>query len=203
MTRGLDCAAVRDLVPDYVGGDLAAPMANAVAKHLRDCVECRRLAGSQLAAHQALVRAGERRFPGVDDAMFASLHRDVMAMVAAAPTAPRRRNGRLGAAAAAAVLFFCGWIATRQASGLAERSPIRATGTGYSVPLDGPASMRPLGENNPLPFGTPIEDAGLGLRGRLSLRTLEDTGLISGSELTVLPPTAPASPKSSVGHDRR
>lgn len=206
MSRGLECATVRELVPDYVGGDLTTAKAAAVSQHLRDCVECRRLAGSQLAAHQALVRAGERNLPGVDDAMFASLHRDVMAAIGQQPVAPRTRSlGRAGAVAAAAVLFACGWFATRPVGGLADRSPIQAIGTGYS-PSAGPTMLRPLGEDRVLPVGTGFEDAGMGLRGRLSLRTLEDDATF-GHELTVLPPAPPTIPAklatSPAGHGRK
>lgn len=173
------CAKVGSWLPGFVGDNLDADAAAIVRAHLRDCVLCRREAAALQQARNALQRLGTAPAPGVDDAWFAELQRDVVAAVG-------RQAHRVGprwweicrwplSAAAAAALFLCGWWLVRDAGpeSLLQRPPIATavghTGPAKAVPWSGERlEMLPLGDEGGVENGV-----GPGMMGRWRLRTLE------------------------------
>jgi hypothetical protein len=171
------CVPVRAMLPLFVGGDLEPAPAKAVRDHLRACAPCRREAGSLLQAVRGLRRAAEADpVPGVDDAMFARLHDRVMQRVEQMGPAPRRAAfwtllRRAGVVAAAAALVLGGFWLSGQGGGLLQRPAIRADG----VAAGSSPGLQHLGHED---RQAAVEPAGLGLMGRLSLRTLEDEQVV-------------------------
>jgi anti-sigma factor RsiW len=80
----MNCTRVQELLPLYVGADLAAREAEIVRAHLETCALCRELA-EEFAASAAWLQAAPP--PEFDEAFFAALRGDVQQAIA--QTAPR------------------------------------------------------------------------------------------------------------------
>lgn len=173
------CAKILPWLPGFVGDDLDADRTAAVREHLHTCVGCRREASSLQQAHQALQRLGPAAAPGVDEAWFAELQRDIVDRVgrAAERDGPRWRDALRWpvSAAAAAALFLCGWWLVRDGGpeSLLQRPPIATTvghsGAAKAVPWSGQrVQVQQLGDEGGVENGV-----GPGMMGRYRLRTLE------------------------------
>jgi hypothetical protein len=198
--RELGCRRTLGRLPLFVGGDLDDRVARAVSAHLRSCQSCRREASAQLQAKNALADAvAATVVPGVDEALFVELHQRVLERVAtAAPTAPRQWGRRAAIAVAAGTLFGLGWLAARPDGGLLGRTPIHAAGAAHrgSDSFAGP-TLQPLGHDVMWRFVRHAEasdSSGLGLMGRLMLRTLEDEEPAMAGDLFDEPSVSPAGP---------
>ncbi|MFY9343979.1 MAG: zf-HC2 domain-containing protein, partial [Planctomycetota bacterium] len=78
------CAAVRETLPWFVGGDLEPRRAGAVREHLVHCRLCRSEAAALQQGVQRLQQAGSEPVAGVDDSFFADLQRRIVDEVRAA-----------------------------------------------------------------------------------------------------------------------
>lgn len=169
------CADIRDLLPWFVGADLAAADLARVREHLQGCLACRRLAAGGQQAHKALQGLHEPP-PGVDDDFFHRLQADVIAKVEAVTSETsigRRRWPWLVAAAAAFALGYFGFTAASPEARVLHRDRL-------AVPTGEPARVVPWSgarvELQPLGHEGPVEalPVGSGMSGRWQLRTLED-----------------------------
>lgn len=206
------CRTVREQLPWFAGDDLDARTAAEVRAHLVDCLACRREASVLQRATAALGScadaAGTAETPAAT-AMFADLHRSIVAAVAAEP-APRgtvaagllrRATGwhpgwRVVVAASVLVAVgFWGGIAAadRRADGASRMLDAGGphaldAGTPLVVPYAGPrVALRPLAEDR----GDEVEAGPSGLLVRRALRQLVDDGV-------PVPPLA-VPPKASTG----
>jgi len=205
------CGRVREQLPSFAGGDLDPPVAADVRAHLLDCHACRREAAVLQRANAALCAFGRSDETPVQTAMFADLHRDIVAAVAAEPVpslppgrAARWASWRVLAAAAmlVAVGFWGGSAAGDRRNGRAEEHPVGSAGQAPAsrfpvgevpmvVPYAGPrVELRPLGEDR---GDDEFEVGPSGLLVRRALRQLVDDGV-------PVPPVVP--PATSVSHPR-
>lgn len=176
---GLDCAAVVELLPLFVGEDLAVDAAKAVRSHLRGCPCCRRTAGPLLQAVQRLRQAGSAAPAGVGPQFFADLQRDIEAGIratVASQSDPGTRWRSWAALAAAALLsitagLWFAWPTNEEPwPSLLRRAAIPVPGDPGLLPHGGGALV-PVGfDRDPAPCSTG-DAAGMG--GRLWLRELE------------------------------
>lgn len=183
------CAKVVAWLPLFVGEDLEPVHAAAVRTHLRDCAACRRQASTLQQSVKALRGLAGTTVPGVDEAMFASMHERIVAAVQA-EAAPEADFGRRWwvrwpvSAAAAVLLFVGGWALVRglEPASLLDRPALATPGGSSSevrvVPWSGGGRvpLQALGHQAaPTEVGT--DPAGSGMMGRWRLRTLEDVEL--------------------------
>ncbi len=196
---GGGCGWVAPRLSAFAGQDLPVAERAAVRLHLRDCAPCRTAAGGWLRAREALREGLQAPVPGIDDAFFARLHRDIVAQERdREPTAASRplpgRWRRAVAGLAALLLVGAGvWIAqAADGHGLLDRDPVTASpvaGTTRPRPAQAPGArgpaMRALGAEDALwesLDGDPTAEWGdldadsAGLMGRMKLRTLESAG---------------------------
>lgn len=178
------CAHARTRLPWFVGGDLDAREAETVRAHLIACVDCRNEAAGLQRAVVGLRAAAAEPVAGVDDAMFAAMHANIVERVAALDGEQlqlRRVAGQRWALAAAALAlvgvgFWLGHgapqpnVLTRTATTVGDSTPI-------VVPYSGQRAMRALG-NDVIPDDGREGSSGTGLRGRDELRTLIDDGMV-------------------------
>jgi len=196
--RELGCRRTLGRLPLFVGGDLDERVARVVSAHLRGCPTCRREASAQLQAKNALADAvAATVVPGVDEALFVALHERVLERVATVePAAPRQWGRRAAIAVAAGALFGLGWLAARPDGGLLDRTPIHAAGAAHrGSDSFGGATLQPLGHDVVWQFVRHAEasdSSGLGLMGRLMLRTLEDDAPVMAGDLFDEPAVPPA-----------
>lgn len=206
------CGGVREQLPWFAGGELDASTAARVRAHLVDCHACRCEAAVLQRSHAALGAFAAVDETPAETAMFADLHRDILAAVAAepAPSVPTGNRSSWRAAwrafAAAAILvvvgFWCGTVVGDRRNGGGDSRPVVAadpvsgsrTAAGESpmvVPYAGPrVALRPLGEDR---GGDDVEVGPSGLLVRHALRQLVDEGVPVPS---VVPPA------TSVSHPR-
>ena len=186
------CAAVREALPWFVGGDLDKVHLDEVRDHLRDCVPCRREAAALQQGVARLARHRDVRPAAVDDDFFAAMHAGIVAQVevaAAATGAPPAKGlgrGRLRSwlplAAAAALLAFGFWLGHGGEPDLFVRPALHSTPTSLRepivVPWSGPRfEMVPLGaEVEPVDGLEGGEPAGWMARSRL--HDLVDEGMV-------------------------
>ncbi len=173
------CERVLAQLDMFVGDDLDAAAATAVRSHLRACVTCRAEAGALQRTRNTLRAAAEAAYRGVDDAVFAAMHDDVMAAVreqemrdAGAPALVRR----VIPFAAAAALFVVGWTVVRHWAppSVFDREPIgtSAVAPRQAHPFGVPAlPLRLLSDDSV--EEPPADGLGAGMMGRWRLRTLE------------------------------
>lgn len=213
MSRSAEaCVRVREQLPWFAGGELDVRDAAFVRAHLVDCHACRCEAAVLQRAHAALGALGTADETPAEAAMFADLHRDIVAAVAAEPAPPVPAAGRaswwasgrvLAAAAILVVVGFWGGIVAgdRRSSsgdsrplGTSAVAPAPRTAGGESpmvVPYAGPrVELRPLGEDR---GDDDVEVGPSGLLVRRALRQLVDDGV-------PVPPVVP--PATSVSHPR-
>ena len=142
------CHDVRSQLPLFVGGDLEAGRSSLVREHLRDCPTCRREAAG---LQQPLKHLRRLAATPVDEAVFESLHDEILERVAAEVGAERSPVGARRmwlAATVAAASFVIGWWLVRPAAlpDALDRPPI-----GTSVRYTGPVQVVPYaGERVPL-----------------------------------------------------
>lgn len=184
-TQGPDraeCARIVQELPLFVGEDLGrdacgADRADAVREHLMACCDCRREASALQQARKALRQFGGAMPAGVDEAMFAAMHRQVLAHTVQAPVQPARPWWAALSVVAAVLLFGLGlWLVEAwRDDGVLRRPPLMldanaTSGQGLvrAVPYSGGrVELQMLG----------YEDAGAvgqGMAGRLDLRRLGD-----------------------------
>ncbi len=186
------CAQVREQLALFVGGDLAVAPADAVRVHLMSCRTCRSEAAALQQASAALRELGRAPVPGVDDRLFAAMHRTIVATVADGDggALDRARLVRRWAVAAAAVLLAAvgfWWGRGEPEPSVWRRSPLSTPvaldAPVIVVPYAGPrVELRPLGDEwwpewaqeNGLDRGAVRP----GMGGRLQLRSLVDEGAL-------------------------
>ncbi|MBL8749256.1 MAG: zf-HC2 domain-containing protein [Planctomycetes bacterium] len=173
------CERVLAQLDWFVGDDLDAAAATAVRSHLRECVSCRAEAGALQRTRNTLRAAAEAACRGVDEAMFAAMHDEVMAAVRdqeMRDAAPPSLLRRVLPFAAAGALFVVGWTVVRHwvPPSVFDREPI---GTSVVAPRQAhpfgvPAlPLRLLSDDS---VEEPAADGlGAGMMGRWRLRTLE------------------------------
>lgn len=206
------CGPVREQLPWFAGGELDASTAASVRAHLVDCHACRGEAAVLQRSHAALGALAVGDETPAEAAMFADLHRDILAAVAAEPSPSLATGGRASwwasgrALAAAAVLVVVGFwggivVGDRRDPGAGARllstsaaQPGSRTVVGESprvVPYAGArVELRPLGEDR---GDDEVEVGPSGLLVRRALRQLVDDGV-------PVPPVVP--PATSVSHPR-
>lgn len=152
-----DCDTIRGLLPWFVGEDLSAGEFERVRVHLLACLPCRREAASLHRATGALQSVRVAPVPGVDDAMFAGLHHEVMAAVAGTEPGGARRPRwwrPVGTAAAALLLVGVGFLVggilgdARLGDSVWQRNALPTAGeqtVGASQAPGVPWLLRPLG----------------------------------------------------------
>lgn len=195
-TFALCADAARRWLPEFVGGDLDAARSAAVRSHLVACSACRREAAALQQSLKALRGGGRDLVAGVDEAMFATLHADVCAAVAAErlPASPGSHRW-LWFGTLAAASFLLGWLTMVETRPQAlVREPIfRVSDGSMSDGRGDPGRSKHRGDLQPFRTATPAvlhplgypggaEDdvlrggrgAGVGMMGRLRLRTLEN-----------------------------
>lgn len=206
------CARVREQLPWFTGGELDASTAASVRAHLVDCYACRREAALLQRSHAALAALGTADETPAEATMFADLHRDIVAAVAAETVPSVPAGGRASwwatgrALVAAAILVVVGFwggtlvgdqrnlgVDSRPPSTLASQ-PASRTVVGESprvVPYAGPrVELRPLGDDR---GDDEVEVGPSGLLVRRALRQLVDDGV-------PVPPVVP--PATSVSAPR-
>lgn len=213
MNRSAEsCARVREQLPWFAVGELDTVTATSVRAHLVDCHACRCEAAVLQRSHAALGALAAVDETPAETAMFADLHRDILAAVATEPAPSVATAGRASwwasgrALVAAAVLVVVGfWGGTivgdqRHPGGDARlpssssAQPNSRTVVGESprvVPYAGArVELRPLGEDR---GDDEVEVGPSGLLVRRALRQLVEDGV-------PVPPVAP--PATSVSHPR-
>lgn len=133
------CEQVRELLPWFVGGDLADVRLAGVREHLTSCAHCRREASSLLRATKAL-RSLRLATPRVDEAAFGAMHGEILAAVrqeAARQEVAVERAVRVRSVFAVAALSLVAlglWVGfERRPSPLHDRAPL-ATPASLSRP---------------------------------------------------------------------
>jgi hypothetical protein len=206
------CGRVRARLPWFAGGELDIGTAASVRAHLVDCHACRCEAAVLQRSHAALGALATAVETPAETAMFADLHRDILAAVAAepAPSVPTGAraswwaSGRALAAAAILVVvgFWGGTVVGDRRSPGADARPLSPSASqvgsrtvvGESprvVPYAGArVELRPLGEDR---GDDEVEVGPSGLLVRRALRQLVDDGV-------PVPPVVP--PATSVSHPR-
>ena len=209
------CGSVREQLPWFAGGELDASTAASVRAHLVDCHACRGEAAVLQRSHAALGALAVGDETPAETAMFADLHRDILAAVATEPAPSVATAGRASwwasgrALAAAALLVVVGfWGGTivgdqRHPGGdvrlpsPSAAQPASRTVVGESprvVPYAGArVELRPLGEDR---GDDEVEVGPSGLLVRRALRQLVDDGV----PVPPVPPVAPSA--TSVSHPR-
>jgi hypothetical protein len=189
----MNCTQVRPALPLFVGGDVDVATGDDVRAHLRDCPACRAEASALQQATLRLRRLAAAPAAGVDEAMFAAMHGDVMAHVGAAAEAAPRAEWRAWpwVAAAATALLAVGfwWGFDVGDDGVYRRMPIALPAVlepAKVVPWSGPrVVLRPLSDDRA--FGADDASDGSGMLGRDRLRLLVD----ESDQGLVLPPRQP------------
>ncbi|MBL8736956.1 MAG: zf-HC2 domain-containing protein [Planctomycetes bacterium] len=196
------CAAVHPLLPAFVTGELAASERAQVREHLHQCCRCRGEAGLLQRAQAALGELGAAAADPRHEAMFADLHRAIVAStVAAGPVQPAGATGpraagpsaRVVGVAAAVLLLSVGFLigaGSRDATGRPSQTvPSRPAVATVSepeailvVPYAGPrVELRPLGFDRAAAeirdlFARTDSAGASGLLARRRLRTLVEEG---------------------------
>lgn len=177
------CEQVRHELDAFVGGDLDGRDVEAVRDHLRECLSCRNAAASLHRAIKSLRGLATAGHPGVDEAMFATMHASILERVADDSPRGVERFARVRRAlpiAAAMAVFAIGWWSVRTSAGASvfERPPIgtlvNGSGPVNVVPWSGPrVPLQKLGNEQWDAEADADGGVGPGMMGRWRLRTLE------------------------------
>ncbi|MBL8732204.1 MAG: zf-HC2 domain-containing protein [Planctomycetes bacterium] len=142
------CDQVRQLLPWFVGGDLAEARRTEVRAHLAACASCRREASALLRATKAL-RSLQLATPRLDEATLGAMHGDILAAVqqeAARQEVAVERLVRVRSWFVVAALLLVGlglWVGLeRRPSSLRDRppmaTPVSVSRPPLAVPYAGP-----------------------------------------------------------------